>query len=165
MDLGCGQGLLLALLREARPHLSLHGIDAHPRRVDVARRALGAEALIEQRDLRELQFPQGCAAVALIDVLLYLPEPHAVLHSAANALAPGGVLLIREPDADAGFAFGLTRLSSWFDALARGTSRARRNYRSAAQWRAQLEGLGFSVESEPMSRRTPFANVLFLCKK
>ena len=165
MDLGCGQGLLLALLREAKPGLSLHGIDAHPRRVDIARRALGADARIEQRDLRELDFPRGCAAVALIDVLLYLPEPDLVLRAAADALAPGGVLLIREPDADAGFAFGFTRLSSWFDALARGKARSRRNYRSAAEWRAQLEGLGLSIEAEPMSRGTPFANVLFLCKK
>jgi trans-aconitate methyltransferase len=165
LDLGCGQGLLLALLHEAKPSLSLHGIDAHPRRVDIARRALGADAVVEQRDLRELEFPQGCAAVALIDVLLYLPEPEPVLHAAASALAPGGVLLVREPDADARFAFAFTRLSSWFDALARGEARSRRNYRGAAQWRAQLEGLGFSVEAEPMSRGTPFANVLFICKK
>jgi trans-aconitate methyltransferase len=165
LDLGCGQGLLLALLREASVHLSLQGIDSDPRRVSIARRALGKDAVIEERDLRELDFPQGCAAVALIDVLLYLPEPDAVLHAAAHALAPGGVLLVREPDADAGFAFAFTRLSSWFDAWARGTSRARRNYRSAAEWRAQLEGLGFSVETEPMSSGTPFANVLFICKK
>lgn len=165
MDLGCGQGLLLALLREAKPGLSLHGIDAHPRRVDIARRALGADARIEQRDLRELDFPQGCAAVALIDVLLYLPEPDLVLRAAADALAPGGVLLVREPDANAGLAFAFTRLSSWFDAAIRGSSSARRHYRSAAEWRAQLEGLGFSVEAKPMSSGTPFANVLFLCKK
>ena len=165
LDLGCGQGLLLALLREARPDLSLHGIDAHARRVDIARRALGADAVVEQRDLRGLGFPQGCAAVALIDVLLYLPEPDPVLRAAADALAPGGVLLVREPDAGAGLAFAFTRLSSWFDALARGTSRAPRNYRSAARWRAQLEGLGFNVEAEPMSSGTPFANLLFICRK
>jgi hypothetical protein len=103
--------------------------------------------------------------VALIDVLLYLPEPDLVLRAAADALAPGGVLVIREPDAAAGFAFGLTRLSAWFDAATRGRAGTRRHYRSAAEWRAQLEGLGFSVEAEPMSRGTPFANVLFLCKK
>jgi SAM-dependent methyltransferase len=165
LDLGCGQGLLLALLCEAKTGLSLHGIEADPRRVSIARRALGTDAVIEERDLRELDFPQGCAAVALIDVLLYLPEPDLVLRAAADALAPGGVLLIREPDAAAGFAFGFTRLSSWFDAMARGKARSRRNYRSAAEWRAQLEGLGLSVEAEPMSSGTPFANVLFLCKK
>lgn len=133
--------------------------------MSIARRALGTDAVIEQRDLRELEFPRRCAAVALIDVLLYLPEPDRVLHAAAHAVAPGGVLLVREPDAGAGLAFAFTRLSSWFDALARGRSRARRNYRSAAQWRAQLEGLGFNVEAEPMSSGTPFANLLFVCRK
>ena len=165
LDLGCGQGLLLALLREARPDLSLRGIDAHPRRVSIARRALGTDAVIEERDLRKLDFPQRCAAIALIDVLLYLPEPDPVLHAAADALAPGGVLLIREPDAGAGLAFAFTRLSSWFDALTRGRSSAPIRYRPAGYWREQLEGLGFSVEAEPMSSGTPFANVLFVCKK
>ena len=133
--------------------------------MDIARRALGADAVVEQRDLRELGFPQGCAAVALIDVLLYLPEPDAVLHAAADALAPGGVLLLREPDAGAGLAFAFTRLSSWFDAMTRGRARAPIRYRPAGYWREQLEGLGFSVEAQPMSRGTPFANVLFVARK
>ena len=165
LDLGCGQGLLLALLREARPDLSLHGIDAHPRRVFIARRALGTDALVEQRDLRELGFPQGCAAVALIDVLLYLPEPERVLRAAADALAPGGVLLVREPDAGAGLAFAFTRLSSWFDAMTRGRSRAPIRYRPAEYWRAQLARLALAVEAQPMSGGTPFANVLFVARK
>lgn len=165
LDLGCGQGLLLALLREARPHLSLHGIDAHPRRVDIARRALGADAVVEQRDLREPGFPQGCAAVALIDVLLYLPEPDAVLHAAADALAPGGVLLVREPDANAGLAFAFTRLSSWFDAAMRGRSSAPIRYQPAGYWREQLASLGLAVDAQPMSGGTPFANVLFVARK
>lgn len=165
LDLGCGQGLLLALLREARPDLSLHGIDAHARRVDIARRALGAGAVVEQRDLRELEFPQGCAAVALIDVLLYLPEPDPVLRAAVDALAPGGMLLLREPDAGAGLGFAFTRVSSWFDAMTRGRSSAPIRYRPAGYWREQLASLGLAVDAQPMSSGTPFANVLFLCKK
>jgi 2-polyprenyl-3-methyl-5-hydroxy-6-metoxy-1,4-benzoquinol methylase len=165
LDLGCGQGLLLALLCAARPGLSLHGIDAHPRRVSIARRALATDAVIEERDLCRFEFPQGCAGVALIDVLLYLPEPEPVLRAAADALAPGGVLLLREPDASAGIAFALTRLSSWFDAMTRGRALAPIRYRPSGYWRAQLASLGLAVESEPMSQRTPFANVLFVGRK
>lgn len=164
LDLGCGQGLLLALLREAKPDLSLHGIDAHPRRVDIARRALGDNAVVEQRDLLEAEFPRPCAAVALIDVLLYLPQPERVLRAAADALGPGGMLLVREPDASGGLAFQLTRLSARFDAATRGRFGGLR-YRSAAEWHAQLTTLGLSVEARPMSERTPFANVLFVARK
>ena len=165
LDLGCGQGLLLALLCEAKTGLSLHGIDTHPRRVSIARRALGTDAVIEERDLRKLDFPQSCAAVALIDVLLYLPEPEPVLRAAADALAPGGVLLVREPDASAGLAFAFTRLGSWFDAMTRGRASAPIRYRPAGYWREQLAGLGLAVEAQPMSSGTPFANVLFVGKK
>lgn len=133
--------------------------------MSIARRALGTDAVVEQRDLGSLGFPPGCAAVALIDVLLYLPDPDPVLRAAADALAPGGVLLVREPDASAGLTFMFTRLSSWFDAMTRGRSSAPIRYRPAGYWRAQLEGLGFSVEAEPMSSGTPFANMLLFCKK
>lgn len=166
LDLGCGQGLLLALLREARPGLSLHGIDAHARRVGIARRALGADAFIEQRDLRQAVFPR-CSAIAALDVLYYLERKDAdqVIRKAADALEPAGVLLIREPDSAAGVTFQLTRLSAWFDAAVRGNAGGSRNYRSAAEWRAQLEGLGLRVDAEPMSQGTPFANVLFAAHK
>ena len=166
LDLGCGQGLLLALLCEAKTGLSLHGIDADPGRVSIARRALGADAVVEQRDLREAVFPR-CAAAVLLDVLCYLAPKEAdeVMRKAAEALEPGGVLLMGEPDASARFAFQLTRLSAWFDAATRGSAGSRTHYRGAAEWRTQLEGLGFSVETEPMSKGTPFANVLFVARK
>ena len=132
--------------------------------MDIARRALGTDGVVEQRDLRELGFPQGCAAVALIDVLLYLPEPERVLRAAADALAPDGALLVREPDASGGLAFQLTRLSARFDAATRGRFGGL-HYRSATEWHAQLTALGLSVEARPMSERTPFANVLFVARK
>lgn len=132
----------------------------------IARRALGADALIEERDLREAVLPR-CSAAVLLDVLLYLAPSDAdqVMRKATGALEPGGVLLMREPDARTGWAFRLTQLSARFDAAMRGNFATRLHYRSAAEWRAQLEGLGLRVESEPMSERTPFANVLFTARK
>lgn len=36
--------------------------------------------------------------------------------------------------------------------------------RSVAQWRSALEALQFTVQAEPMSRGTPFANVLLVAR-
>ena len=68
LDLGCGSGILLALLLTAReqagrgdlpadwpppPRLDLHGIEGSRKIAEVARRALGEEAHIETADLRD----------------------------------------------------------------------------------------------------------------
>jgi SAM-dependent methyltransferase len=183
LDLGCGQGLLLSLLLAARDQhaagrwppgwpapprrLALHGIDAHAGRVQAARRALGAAAQIEQRDLREDDFLHACSVVVMIDVLHFLDddERKRLIGKAAAALTPGGLLVLREADAGAGFAFRLTQLSAWFDAATRGRFGDRLHCLSRAQWNAQLASVGFAVEAQPMRHGTPFANVLFVARK
>jgi SAM-dependent methyltransferase len=182
LDLGCGQGLLLALLVAARDqfgrgqwpqgwpppplNLTLQGIELDPDRASAAQRALVNQARVTQQDVRDTVFPP-CSAVVLLDVLLYLEERNQVrvLEKAAAALEPGGVLLLREADAGAGFAFRVTRWSERLLEILRGRLRDRLHYRSAVQWTGLLEALGFSVNAEPMSAGTPFANVLFLCRK
>ena len=59
----------------------------------------------------------------------------------------------------------MTRWSERVLEILRGRLRDRLHYRSAVQWTGVLESLGFSVAAEPMSAGTPFANVLFVCKK
>jgi SAM-dependent methyltransferase len=182
LDLGCGRGLLLSLLATARERyrdgrwpgdlppppleLSLQGIELDADHAEAARRALGGRAQVARRDLREGGFP-ACVAAVMIDVLLYLrrDEQDQVLREAAAALEPGGVLLLREADAAAGPAFHLTRWTERALELARGRLRSPLHYRTAAEWKALLASLGFSVAIRPMSGGTPFANVLFVCTK
>jgi hypothetical protein len=52
----------------------------------------------------------------------------------------------------------------WTVAFVRGHGATRFHCRSVAQWRAVLEALGFAVRAEPMSRGTPFANVLLVAR-
>jgi SAM-dependent methyltransferase len=173
LDLGCGRGILGSLLataremgRLARPELRYAGVELRRADAAAARLALGADADIVTGDLCALPFPE-CQAVVLLDVLLYLgaAEQEAVLERAAAALGPSGVLLMREADAGAGRRFLATRAAERLCALARGQGRQRYHYRSAAEWRARLEALGFAVETAPMSEGTPFANVLFLARR
>ena len=103
----------------------------------------------------------------LLDVLLYMreDEQERVLRKAVAALEPGGLLLTREADAEAGFTFAMTRWGERLMEMGRGEWRDRLRYRSAERWKALLSGLGLSVEPVAMSAGTPFSNVLFVCRK
>jgi SAM-dependent methyltransferase len=182
LDLGCGRGLLFSLLRAAQarhgsgawpydwpappPRLELTGIDLRAGHVRLARGVLGGAARIEVRDLRDFDFPRS-AGICLLDVLFYLREDEQqdALRRAAAALEDGGLLLMREPDAGAGLAYGVTQVSERLLEAFRGRPRTRLRYRRAQEWAGILGSLGLEVAMEPMSEGTPFANVLFICKK
>ena len=178
LDLGCGQGLLAAWLKAAdichargswprtwppAPQVvSTRGIELKARYVKRARAALGSALDVTHADIRRASF--GTAdAVVILDVLHYL-TPQAqldVLQRARAALEPRGLLLLRVGDADAGLRF---RCGQWCDELMmllRGHPRVQ-HCRSVAQWRELLRDCGFDSEAKPMSRGTPFANVLLI---
>jgi predicted TPR repeat methyltransferase len=134
--------------------------------VRLACRALGSGAQVDLQDLHHLEL-RPCSAIVLLDVLLYLgeAEQERVIEKAAAALEPGGLLLLREADAGAGFAFRVTKWSARVEAAMRGGLRQRLRCRSAAHWTAELARRGFAVDAQPMSQGTPFANVLFVARK
>lgn len=163
LDLGCGQGLLAALLATAPvPRIGRYrGIELMAGDVARAHQALGADCGVEQGDIRAAEF--GTAEVVIIlDVLHYMPyaAQDGVLRRVRQALAGGGVLLLRVGDAAAGLRFRFSNWVDWTVALARGHGATRFHCRSVAQWRSALEALDFTVQAAPMSRGTPFANVL-----
>jgi SAM-dependent methyltransferase len=181
LDLGCGLGLLAAVLLAAEhcsrdgdwpaswaaaPRgLSIHGIELRARTVERARRALGAAANIVQGDIREADF--GAAdAVVMLDVLHYIERDahRALLRRVHAALAPAGVLLLRVGDAAGGLRF-LAGLC-WDRAvmLARGHGWARLHCRSVAEWRALLLECGFDSQILSASEGTPFANALLYAR-
>lgn len=182
LDLGCGQGVLLSLLKAAKAqyqagswpqgwpapplHLDLRGIELREGLVKAAQCALGDGAQIELHDLRNLEF-LPCAVFVMLDVLHYLgaDDQLLLLERAARALEPGGLLLVREADAGAGFPFQVTK---WYERIAeagRGRWRTNLHFRCLREWVAALEKLDFGVRVEPMSAGTPFANVLLVARK
>jgi uncharacterized protein (DUF2062 family)/SAM-dependent methyltransferase len=181
LDLGCGRGILFALLLAARekadqgryppgwaspPSLSFHGIEGRAKTAAVARRALAGEAEIETADLRTAPFP-AAEAVLLLDVLHYLAaeDQEALLAKAAAAVEPGGVLLLREADAGAGWRFTAIRIQERFSALLRGDWRQRFHYRGAAEWGEIVRVRGLTVDTRPMGMGTPYANVLLAARR
>lgn len=172
VDLGCGRGILLSLLTEARKldmiplsDTRYSGIDLRENDAAAAHLALGDEAEITVADVRTAALP-ACDAIVLLDVLLYLSaeEQEALLKRIAQVLPENGVLVMREADAGPGLRFRATRTAERLCALARGDFRQRYHYRREKEWRRLLEMLGFSVKTVPMSEGTPFANVLFVAR-
>ena len=167
LDLGCGRGILLAMLAErARGHrraLELHGIEARTSHAGAARAALKGEAHVETADLRDAALPP-CQAACLIDVLHYLPAKAQalLLLRVVRALEPGGVLFVREIDRGAGLRGWLARAAEHLATVLRGEPAQRFCFRSADEWRTLLEGVGLSVSSRAADEGTPFANMLLV---
>lgn len=185
VDIGCGQGLLASLLRAcgeaarqgdwppgwpaAPAGARVTGIELMPRDVARARAALGAaaaDATFVCGDMREAPLPP-CDAVVILDVLHYVPvaDQDRLLARVRDALAPGGVLLLRVGDAGARRGFAV---SQWVDRVVtrvRGHAVPPTWGRPLAAWIASLQALGYAVEPRPMSRGTPFANVLLVARR
>jgi uncharacterized protein (DUF2062 family) len=179
VDVGCGQGLMLALLiesadavragrwpsnRPAPPMFdALVGVELRPRVAAIARRALGDRAAIIEADART-QFPPSSRVILVFDVLHMMPagDQETLLAAAARALDPGGVILVREADAGSGWGFTAVRLGNRLKALVTGNWGQTFHFRPHAEWVACFERLGFEVRDRGTSVGTPFANELFV---
>jgi len=178
VDVGCGQGLMLALLAEARARVAgstwpatlprppvleqLIGIELRPRIARLASRALEGEASIVCGDASEVEFPSASAAL-LFDVLHMMDrdEQEALLRSIRRRMPPDAVLLVREADAGGGAAFQFVRFGNGLKAFFTGNWRQRFAFRSAQEWCRLFRETGFEPETRNMNSGTPFANMLF----
>ncbi len=177
LDVGCGQGLSLALVAEAQhtaaqgawdttrpdpPQFGrLVGVELRPRVARVAARALEHEAEILAGDARQTPLPHA-DVVLLFDVLHLMPDgdQRELLRAIRAALPANGRLLVREADAAAGWRFGMVRIGNRLKALVTGRWRQRFVFRTQAGWRTLLHEEGFEPHVQPMGDGTPFANVL-----
>ena len=184
VDIGCGPGLLLALVAQAvdEAHegkwppdgwpaapvdLRLHGIELRPRAAELARYALGDAAEIQTADACAANFPPAVDLVAIFDVLHLMDRDaqRPLIARVVAAMRPGAILLVREADAAAGWRFRMVRFGNRITALLRGRWRPRFAFRTAADWRAELASLGLEVTVAPMGEGTPFANVLLVARR
>jgi len=170
IDLGCGQGLMLALIAEERAAGKadvggrggrLVGVELRPKVAGIARRALGDAAEIMAADARAEALPVA-RTVLVFDVLHMMPatDQETLLRGLVAALEPGGTLLLREADAGAGWRFQAVNFANRMKALAFGYSSKGFCFRTASGWKTLLESHGLSVQVWPMGRGTPYANVL-----
>jgi uncharacterized protein (DUF2062 family)/SAM-dependent methyltransferase len=178
VDVGCGQGLALAVLVEAAatadrgewpPGLPspprferLVGIDARPRVAQIARRVLGGAADIIL-DSAPRGLPARVTAALVFDVLhlMSAADQEQLVVDLRARLDSGGVVLVRDVDAAAGAGFHAVRIGNRIKNLAVGQFRQAFHFRTADEWTALFTRAGWTVERSPMGDGTPFANVMF----
>jgi SAM-dependent methyltransferase len=180
-DLGCGKGLLFALLIAARVQydngawpegwpppprsVSLLGIDLRRKAIRAADIAVGDSASVSVGDIRNTAIPER-DAIVMLDVLHYLkaPEQEALLVKCRAALTRDGILLIRVGDPDADLRFWITRICDQIATAFRSRAWPRMHCRALSEWTKLLERLDLRVRAEPMSEGTPYANVLLIAQ-
>jgi len=180
LDIGCGQALLASLLAAcdgqadwprawgAAPTGTRYcGIELMPRDVARAERALTAlpaPPRLVCDDMRHAAFAP-CDVAVILDVLHYVDvaAQDGLLARVRQALTPHGRLLLRVGDPSQRLRFAVGRWVDHVVTLARGHRAPPVWYRTIDQWCVALQRLGFVVRAEPMSRGTPFANVLLVC--
>ncbi|MFL6604034.1 MAG: class I SAM-dependent methyltransferase [Steroidobacteraceae bacterium] len=183
LDLGCGQGLLAAWLLAARSRnderpqnwpsewpaaprpKSIRGIEVRGRDIQRARNALGRKAEFELGDITAAEFGT-VDAVVILDVLHYIDYESqlSVLNRAQEALAPGGVLLLRVGDAGSGFRFSVGKYIDQTVMLTHYLRAPRLYCRPLPEWLEVLAVSGFDCTILPMSAGTPFANMMLIAR-
>ena len=100
LDIGCGGGLFLSLLKQAGAQVT--GIELSDSRAQYARTKHNLE--IDKRPIESDSWQRGYAnhfdAVTLWDVIEHVNYPQQTLQSAVNVLKQGGLLLIDTPCRD-----------------------------------------------------------------
>ncbi len=167
VDLGAGMGLLGLLIHARFPTSQVRCVEWDVSKVAIAQRLLEKipEVSVEQGDARavELGSPD---AICLFDVLHYSPieVQRAWLAACVTALAPGGLLLIRELDPQKG-RWGLAEKIER-SAVKRGWNQGAGVHAWPISGLAQaLRDLGLSVEVKQAGRGVFSANALVVARK
>jgi SAM-dependent methyltransferase len=139
LDVGCGAGLLVEPL--ARLGAKVTGLDAAPENIGAARTHAAATGLeIEYiaggiEDLPGRRFD----LVTSMEVIEHVANPAAFVAGLADALAPGGLMILSTPNRTA-----LSRL---------GDDHARRRHRRDSQGHARLEPVPHARRADRIARR------------
>ncbi len=154
VDLGCGEGLLAHLWVRGGTDRRVVAVDWDPDRVARLRSSLDGLPIEAALDSMETFEIPACDGVALVDVLHYLDATaqDRLLDRAATALRPGGTVVLRDPDAGAGWHHRLARAHEHVFQTLGITRGAKGRFRTGAEWARALEARGLEARVLPASR-------------
>jgi 2-polyprenyl-3-methyl-5-hydroxy-6-metoxy-1,4-benzoquinol methylase len=102
-DIGCGYGHSSILMAEAFPNSRFHGFDAHPSSIREARQhaiEAGVTGRVKFDESRATDYPGTYDLICFFDALHDMGDPVSAARHAAEALAPGGTVMLIEPFAN-----------------------------------------------------------------
>ena len=170
LDIGCGLGILAMYLRERGWENAVTGFDYDGAKIKGGSRMLASGAYegiqLSQGDAR-LGLPEHSGNVAILDILQFFDdaEKTALLKSAAQRVAPGGMLIVRSGLFERSLRFYTTLAGDMFAKLTFWMKSAPIHYPTADFFRSTLEAEGLEVEIRPFWGKTPFNNYLILAKR
>ena len=108
LEIGCGNGFVLAGIRNEFPHIKLVGAEPFVEGLHTARRRLRDVPLL-RADARQLPFTDRFDAVGAFDVLEHIDEDERVLDEMFHVVHRGGGLIVTVPQHRALWRTGVVR--------------------------------------------------------
>jgi len=137
LDVGCGDGLLASMIVEARPDVSLQGIDVLVRPL--------THIAVQPFDGSSLPFADNSFdAVMFVDVLHHTDDPCVLLREAARVAS--NCVIIKDHTRNGVLAGATLRLMDWVGNAHHGV-RLPYNYWTGDQWQRGLTGAGLQIET------------------
>lgn len=167
MDIGCGYGFMSYMLHFLSPERTVLGVDYDEDKIATAQHCYirNEHVRFEAADITQYNLPNQDAFV-ILDVLHYL-QPEAqekLLRQCLQKLNPGGVIVVRDGDADLTERHKGTRLTELFSTRLLGFNKTgnKLSFFSSSTLRSIVEKSGGTVEQIDNTKFT--SNVIFIIK-
>jgi SAM-dependent methyltransferase len=175
LEIGCGHGLASALLAATSTQRDVVGVDVDAAKVAVGQRAAARLTTARPGTRLQIRLAEGGGvpdgpwdAIVVVDVLYLLDEAgqRRLLTEAAERLAPGGTLVVKEMAADpawkAGWNRAQERMSVRVLGLTAGTTLCFVPIERQAAW---LADVGLEVEVRRLDRGSPHPHALLVARR
>jgi len=169
VDLGCGNGLFPNILGIGSYRRNIVGADLDEKKIVLAERTKGPPANIKYlvSDIVSMDYPRA-DVFSLVDVLYLIPykAQEAILRKCAEALAPRGILILKDMDTRPRWKY---IWNYWQETLAVKvidfTLGDRFYFRSRDNFQRLLKGLGFGVKTVRMDRGYWYPHIAYVCTR
>lgn len=167
MDIGCGYGFMSYMLHFRAPGRSILGVDYDEDKIATAQHCYirNEKVQFEAADITQYKLDNQDAFV-ILDVLHYL-QPEAqeqLLQQCISKLNPGGIIIVRDGDADLGKRHEGTKMTELFSTRLLGFNKTNNNlsFFSSSTIRGIVQRNGATIEQIDNTKYT--SNVIFIIK-
>ncbi|NOY00939.1 MAG: glycosyltransferase [Verrucomicrobia bacterium] len=169
LDIGCGIGLLEFYLRERGLHIPISAVDYDVEKI----KAASIIAELNYKDLRfelghaEVLLPDVYGNVVLLDILQYFSDEiqEDILRKAADSVAPGALMVIRNGLKDSSLRSGLSSLVDHFGQLIDWIKSPVCEYPTEQFISSVLKSEGLQGRTQSLRANTPFNNYLMVFRR